>query len=353
MWESPFDSEYLGAKGFYLFRDSSATVKVRAIVLGSFLTVGCFAVAAPAQASPTSDSASSGNATPSASTQTSDKNRVVLKVGDLQVTEGAFEQYISDLEAQQGPADLSRKSLGENYSSLLMLSQQAQANHLDQSPTVVRQLAIDRNQILSNAEFARLKDEAKPTPEQIKAYYESHREDYDVVKIRRVFVLASANPQNGQGLTRAQGQAIAASVKQAISSHKDVLAVVQAAPHGRTDIVADQDPLTFVRGELPPAMDKAAFGLKEGEWAQLADGPDEYVFIQLVNKSRKDLKAVAPQIEKQLQADKLREELKALKEKSGIWMDEEYFASKAPVPGSTTQPDASGQRKSGAERGER
>ena len=154
-------------------------------------------------------------------------------------------------------------------------------------------------------------------------------------------------------MNRDQGKAVATSVKQAISSHKDVIALIQATPHDRTDIVADPDPLTFVRGELPPTMDKAAFALKEGEWTQLSDGPDEYVFIQLVKKSRKDLNEVSSQIEKQLQAEKLREELKALKEKSGIWMDEDYFASKAPVPGSTTQPDASGQRKSGAERGER
>ena len=276
-----------------------------------------------------------------------------MKVGDQQITEGAFEQYIADLEAQQGPADLSRKTLGENYSSLLMLAQQAQANHLDKSPAVVRQLVIDRNQILSNAEFSRLKEKATPTSQQIKAYYDAHLEDYDVVKIRRVFILGSVNPPNGQGLTREQAAAIATSVKQAISVHKDVLAVVQAAPHNRTDIVADPDPLTFARGELPPGMDKAAFRLKEGEWTQLNDGPDEYVFIQLVKASRKTLNDVSSQIEKQLQAEQLREELKALKEKSGIWMDEEYFASKAPVPGSTTQPDASGQRKSGAERGER
>lgn len=336
-----------------MLRDHSASFKAHALVFLVLLLTGGFAVAEQAQANPGSDSTTpSANSAPSTNDKSS-KDRVILKVGDLQITESAFEQYIADLEASQGPADLSRKTLGENYSTLLMLAQQAQANHLDKSPAVVRQLAIDRNQILSNAEFMRLKDESKPTAQQIKAYYDGHLDDYDVVKIRRVFILGSTNPANGQGLTREQAAALATSVKQAISSHKDVMAVIQAAPHNRTDIVADPDPLTFARGELPPGMDKPAFGLKEGEWAQLGDGPDEYVFIQLVARSRKTLNDVSSQIEKQLQAETLREELKALKEKSGIWLDEQYFASKAPVPGSTTQPDASGQRKSGAERGER
>jgi len=45
----------------------------------------------------------------------------------------------------------------------------------------------------------------------------------------------------------------------------------------------------------------------------------------LVKRSRLALKEVSPQIEKKLQAEKLREELDGLKKKSGIWMDEQYF----------------------------
>ena len=96
-------------------------------------------------------------------------------------------------------------------------------------------------------------------------------------------------------------------------------------------------------------MDKAAFALKEGEWTQLSDNPDEFVFIELVNRSRKPLDEVSSQIEKQLQAEHLREELNALKSKTGVWMDEEYFASKNPATTSTT-PEASGQESSRGER---
>ena len=121
-------------------------------LVGAMLSTG-----GQAQAMPGSDSGTPAAPNASTTTTSSTKDKVVLKVGDLQVTQATFEQYLSDLEAQQGPADLSRKKLGENYSSLLVLEQKALANHLDQTPDVVRQLAIDRMQILSNAEFARLK----------------------------------------------------------------------------------------------------------------------------------------------------------------------------------------------------
>ena len=83
-------------------------------------------------------------------------------------------------------------------------------------------------QILSNAEFARLKKEATPSAQQIKAYYDAHLEDYDMVKIRRVFIFAAANPQNGQGLTREQAKAMADAVKGAIAANKDVIATINA-----------------------------------------------------------------------------------------------------------------------------
>ena len=85
------------------------------------------------------------------------------------MTAAEFETLLRTLEAQQGPADVSLETFAQNYASLLMLAQQAVANHLDTSPDVLRQLAIDRNQILSNAEFARLKAQAKPTPDEISA----------------------------------------------------------------------------------------------------------------------------------------------------------------------------------------
>ena len=59
---------------------------------------------------------------------------------------------------------------------------------------------------------------------------------------------------------------------------QDVFAIIKSTPHGVTDVVADTDPLTFQRGELPPQMDKAAFGLKEGQWTQLSRRPERIRF---------------------------------------------------------------------------
>ena len=122
------------------------------------LAVLCLTLSLLGQAQqPSATSSSSSVASSTMPNAAPPSERVVMKIGDQQITQAQFETMVSDLEAQQGPADLSRKAIGDNYAQLLMLSQQAAANKLDSSPAVIRQLALDRTQILSNAEFADLK----------------------------------------------------------------------------------------------------------------------------------------------------------------------------------------------------
>jgi hypothetical protein len=287
---------------------------------------------------------------PSASTSAANSTsppseRVVLKVGNTQLTQADFESYVSTLEAQQGPADLSRQAIGENYSSLLMLSQQAVAHHLESSPEVIRQLAIDRTQILSNAEFARLKLQAKPTPEEISAYYSAHLDDYDVVEVRRIFIWKKQEGSDaGRGMSSADAHTLAEGIQLAYASGRDPRSLITDP----NSVVLDAEPLAFRRGELPEKMAKPAFTIKPGEWVVLDDTPGTLVLLQLVKRYRRDLKEVSPLIEKKLQAEKLEVELDDLKKKSGIWMDQAYFASQKPgsnVPPQTSSPTNSEKNK--------
>jgi len=271
-----------------------------------------------------------------------------MKVGDQQITQAQFEQMIADLEAQQGPADMSRRKLGDNFASLYMLSQAAVADHLESSPEVVRQMAIDRTQILSNAEFSKLKAEAKPTQAQISDYYSSHLQDYDVVTLRRVFIWKKGPGQSNE-LSDQEVTVIAQKIRVAYASGSDA----RKALGNTANIQADAAPLSFQRGELPAEMEKVAFAIpKEGDWSQLSVDSGTVVLLQLVSRSRRSLTDVSSQIEKKLQNEKLREELESLKKKTGVWMDETYFASKSPGPGSSAEPDAPGQGKTNSERGE-
>ena len=306
------------------------------LCLNSFLIL-ILAAACQAQAQPGAGSSAAANPPAANSTAKPDvpePDKVVLKVGDVQITRVAFEQYVADLEATQGPADLSRKQMGENYAAMLMLSKIAAADHLDSAPQVQHQLAIDRMQILSNAEFAKLKSDAAPTEQAISAYYNSHLDDYDVVELRRIFIWPSAT-NGGKGLTTEQATKLADGIRQVFQSGGDfsrIQKLVHDTPHTIDDVTVDDQPLTFQRGEMPAHMNEAAFSLKAGGWTEMHDSPGVYVFLQAVKRSRKDLTAVKAQIEQKLQAQKLKERVESLKKQMGVWLDESYFPAKPTIP---------------------
>src|ERR1035437_3294308 len=305
--------------------------RIRAQITLCLLLSCLLATAGHAQQPPNPNSSPSptNSTPPPAKSGSTPSERVILKVGNVQVTQADFESVVSTLEAQQGSTDLNRQAFGENYASLLMLSQQAVAHHLDSSSEVLRQLAIDRTQILSNAEFASLKGQAKPTAEEIGAYYSAHLDDYDVVLVRRIFIWKKgAGSAGGRGMSSADAHALADAIRQAYASGSDPKKLI----HDPNDVVLDAEPLSFQRGELPEKMAKPAFTIKEAEWVVLDDTPDALVLLQLVKRSRRDLKEVSPLIEKKLQGQKLQTELNDLKMKSSIWMDQEYFATAAPKP---------------------
>jgi hypothetical protein len=269
---------------------------------------------------------------------------VILKVGNVQVTQAEFESGVGQIEPQADPdkegsagdkdKGKDRRKLGDDYASVLMLSQQAVASHLDTTPEVTRQLAIDRVQILSDAEFASLMSKAQPTFEEIRQYYSAHPSDFEEVRIRRLFIWKTGgSSKNTHGLSAQEARASADAILQAAASGRDTTKLTERFKDS-DDGMFDKQPLSFPRGELPPKIEKVAFAIKEGSWSQVEETPDSIILVQLVKREPQQLGEVSSLIEKQLQGDKMQAMLDDLKKKAGIWMDQQYFGTEvAPVPG--------------------
>jgi len=278
-------------------------------------------------------------------------DRVVLKVGDAQVTEEEFESRIDGIEpnagdphkegATDGSTEKDRRRLGDDYASVLMLSQQALADGIESSPEVSRKLAIARMQVLSDAEFDRLMRQAEPSSEEIGQYYSAHASDYDQVQMRRLFIWKVRGKSPDQSADKLKDEPALSS--QAARERADQIRRECASGTSEKTVAAnllksgdgllDPDPLIFARGQLSPAIEKAAFALKDGEWSEVEDTPARLLLIQLVKRDRKTLSQVSPHIEKELQGQKMQALLDDLKRKSGIWMDEQYFGTAVtPLP---------------------
>ena len=273
----------------------------------------------------------SSNSAPTKKRAPSD-DRVILKVGGVQVTEAEFESMIGEFEPQGDPdkpgaEDKDRRSLGDDYASVLMLSQQAVANHLDATPEIRRQLIVDRMQILSDAQFASLMRQTKPSAAEISQYYSSHLEDFDRVKIRRLFIWkVGAGSTNTKGLAPDAAQARADAILQAAKSGGDPEKLAEAFKDSEQGLL-DPEAIPFTRGTLPANLDKVAFALKPGEWAEAEDTPDKLILFHLVERDRRPLKEVSSLVEQRVQGRKMEVKLAELKKKANIWMDEQYFGT--------------------------
>jgi hypothetical protein len=263
---------------------------------------------------------------------------VILKVGSVQVTQEQFESEISHVETQadtdQEGGNKDRRRLGDDYASVLTLSQLAVASHLDASPEVSAKLAIARLQVLSDAEFARLMRQADPTTEEVSKYYADHLSDYDQVHVRRLFIWKQrGDAEKAPVLSSPAAKAHADQIVHALASGADVKKLSDDLRKSEQGML-DPGPLTFSRGELSGQMEKIAFALKEGEWSEVEDTPARLLLVQLVQRDRQPLRQVSSRIEKDLQGQKMEALLDGMKKDAGIWMDEQYFGTAvAPVPG--------------------
>jgi hypothetical protein len=75
--------------------------------------------------------------------------------------------------------------------------------------------------------------------------------------------------------------------------------------------------------------------MTEGKWSQAQDTRESLMLVQLVKRDRQPLAQVSSIIAKRLQTQTMKLQLDELKKKSGIWMDEKYFANAEP-PGHGT-----------------
>jgi parvulin-like peptidyl-prolyl isomerase len=274
-----------------------------------------------------------------AKNSSSPSDRVVMKVGDKQVTQAEFEYMIGELEPKGDPdkgtdADKDRRKLGDDYISVLLLSRQALANHLDQTPDIKRQLDVQRMQILSDAQFAEFMRQSTPTAQEISQYYTAHQADFDRVRVQRLFIWkVGTGSKNTKGLAPAVARERAdAIIRPSAGTDSEKLA---EAFVDSDDGLLDTSPVIFVRGELPPKLETLAFSLKEGQWSEAEETPDRIFLLHLVKRDRRPLTEISSLISQRLQNQKLQAKLSDLKKQSGIWMDEDYFG-----PAVATVPDA-------------
>jgi len=266
-------------------------------------------------------------------------DKVVLKVGEEQFTQADVDFLIGNLnpQAQRTLATQGRRSLGEQYAAMVLLSQQALSHHLDTTPTYLRQLAIQRRQLLAQAAYDELQRQAAVTPEEVGQYFSAHQTEFDEAQLRQVIVRKRPEGANEgtPGLSPQDARARAESVRKALATAADAKKVAQEL-QVPNEVLIDVEPRAVRRGGMRPEMDKVAFQLRDGEVSEIFDVPQALVFFQVVGRRHLELKDASPQIENTLRQQKVEAAVAELKKKTAVWMDDQYFAPPSTSPAAAT-----------------
>ena len=264
---------------------------------------------------------------------------VVLKVGDEKITAADLQTFIKGMppQVQRMVATQVPRGVGEKYAMTLALSQRAVSDHLDQDPEIIQRLKFQKQQILAQAEFKKLADDIKVTPDDISEYFNAHKADFEQVEVRRITVRkkpADAKP-GVPGLSEAEARARAEEIRTALAGGADPakLAATYKTPLGVMNI--EVTPRTVSRDTPQGDREKDIFDLKDGEVSEITENPQSFSFTQVVKHHDAQLADATKKIESKLRKEKIEAAVDGLKSASNIWLDPDFFAAPAaPQPAS-------------------
>lgn len=259
----------------------------------------------------------------------SSSGKVIMKVGNVQVTQNEFESLLGSMNEQQIEQSGGKNAIAQRYATMLLLSQAAQSRHLDSTPAFQQDLRRARTNLLAQLENQDLVHSASVTPTEISQYYNAHAPDFQEAKVYEVALIKKSD-RNTKGLTEAEAQAKSQEIRKALSSGQDIAAIAkQYNVPNQVDVVAE--PQSIQNSGSLPAFAKAAFTMQPGALSEIEDRSDVMLFYKVASHGKMPLKDATAQIENKLRQQKYMDAIGNLKKQIPVWMDSSYFTSGPPA----------------------
>jgi len=261
---------------------------------------------------------------------------VVLTVGTEKITKSQFEQIFEQIAAQMPPerraatqAPQAKRQLAEQLAELKALAQEARRQKLDQTADAKSQLAMRADQLVAGLLFQQISKTAKPTPADMKAYYDEHKAEWESVSGRHILIRMT-----GSAVPLREGQKDL-SDEEALAKAKDLRAKIAAGGSFEELAKAESDDTgsganggalgEFTRGRMVPQFEEAAFKLAVNEVSEPVKTQFGYHIIQVQKHDSKKMEDVQTEITEKIGPEMAQKGVDAIKSKATITFDQNYF----------------------------
>jgi peptidyl-prolyl cis-trans isomerase C len=273
-----------------------------------------------------------------------DPSTVIITVGDHKITAGQFDDYIKALPQQyqataRGPG---RRDFAKNLVELNVLADEAAKQGVADKPEVKLQIEFQRDNMLAQAMFLNLQQQATVSDAEVQAYYDAHKSDYEVLKARHILIRVKGGPMAARPgkpeLTDEEAKAKAEEIRKRIVGGEDFAKLAEAESDD-TDSGKNGGELgEFKHNMMVPPFEKAAFALKPGDISEPVLSPFGYHIIQVESHTTKSLDEVKPEIVAQLRPQAAREAVKELTGKAKVELNDSYFGAAPAAAGAPAGP---------------
>jgi len=263
---------------------------------------------------------------------------VIMSGNGVSVKKSEFEQAVKTLPAeyQQYASGPGKKAFAEDYLKMKLLAAKGMSEGLDKTPSVQAQLSLMRENLVATEEVHKIEKSIKVTDEDVKKYYDEHKNEYEQVKARHILIAPEGSPaapkvEGKKPLTDAEAKAKADEIRAKLVAGADFAELAKKESDDTGSGAQGGELGSFGKGQMVPEFEKAAFEAKVGDVTPVVKTQFGYHIIKVESHDTTPIDQVRPAIERELKKKKLQEAIDNVKSSANGKLDEAYFATPAPA----------------------
>ena len=219
---------------------------------------------------------------------------VVFEAGGKKMTRSEFDSLMRNLpdniRQQLGPdTPENRRRIAEQLGEIMSYAAEARRLQVADKPAVQVQLFLQQESTLASLLYQHFTETARPTDQQLEAYYKAHQGEFETAKARHILVRFQGSrvplKEGQKDLSEQEALARAQALRQRILKGEDFADV--ARKNSDCPSKAQGGDLGyFERGNMVKPFEDVAFELKAGELSGIVETQFGYHLIKVVDHQK-------------------------------------------------------------------